>query len=448
VQSTVVDLRIGLDIGTSCSKVAIGDSHWDRFYGVVFAPRAKSVTKYLIPTRFYEPPQAATLHPLDGATPTSNIKLRLVDAVARGSDETDAALDLAIYIALVLQHTFDWYQDNHAQEHRARQPCWWLNIGFPAKRLQNNPKLADLYSRAAKAAIRAVDSGKSITRELVRVCMTTELPPSNTPQRLADERLSFYPEIAAQLAGYTYSPYRSEAPLLLLDVGAGTLDISTLILHKNEGEDVCSFQFCEVAQLGAFRLYQRIHDALRTLSPAQIRSAVSIGEDPGWRIPDCPAGYLLPDAITDSSLQNAYHNARSTFASDCLDVCRANFVAFKRFLDEPFQLQKRRPVAFREKVNFILSGGGSRAGFYLDLFPQRLEQHIINLTCWEVEPYRRRNLGQGLHRIHFMHPARFVADDVGAEDFDRLSVAHGLSMGVETLMRITARESSDKQWGL
>ena len=62
--------------------------------------------------------------PLDGIQPTSNIKLRLVDAVMRGSGESDAALDLAIYIALVLMHTFGWYQDNHANDHRARRPCW------------------------------------------------------------------------------------------------------------------------------------------------------------------------------------------------------------------------------------------------------------------------------------------------------------------------------------
>ena len=45
--------------------------------------------------------------------------------------------------------------------------------------------------------------------------------------------------------------------------------------------------------------------------------------------------------------------------------------------------QDQRPPAFRTKANFILSGGGSRADFYLDLFPKRLEQHIINLTACE-----------------------------------------------------------------
>lgn len=53
---------------------------------------------------------------------------------------------------------------------------------------------------------------------------------------------------------------------------------------------------------------------------------------------------------------------------------------------------------------------------------------------------------KGLQRIHFTQPEKFRAASIGAADFDRLSVAHGLSMGVETLMRITAKEASDPHW--
>jgi hypothetical protein len=71
---------------------------------------------------------------------------------------------------------------------------------------------------------------------------------------------------------------------------------------------------------------------------------------------------------------------------------------------------------------------------------------LTPLTSWEHERYRRRSLNQGLRRIHFAQPRNFVAGGVGVEDFDRLSVAHGLSMGAETLMKITAKEASDRQW--
>jgi hypothetical protein len=123
-----------------------------------------------------------------------------------------------------------------------------------------------------------------------------------------------------------------------------------------------------------------------------------------------------------------------------------NFSAFKTYLDEPFLREHRRPPVFRQQINFVLSGGGSRADFYLDLFPKKLEEELITLTAWEVERHRRRSLGQGLNRIHFTQPDTFHAPGIGAQDFDRLSVAHGLSMGTETLMRITAKEASDRQW--
>jgi hypothetical protein len=97
-------------------------------------------------------------------------------------------------------------------------------------------------------------------------------------------------------------------------------------------------------------------------------------------------------------------------------------------------------------VNFILSGGGSRAAFYRNLFPDHLEERLLNLTSWDPESAVRRSLQQGLQRIYFTQPDKFRASGIAATDFDRLSVAHGLSMGVETLMRITAKEASDQQW--
>jgi len=53
---------------------------------------------------------------------------------------------------------------------------------------------------------------------------------------------------------------------------------------------------------------------------------------------------------------------------------------------------------------------------------------------------------QRLQRIYFTQPEKFRTSTIGATDFDRLTVANGLSVGVETLMRITAKEASDRQW--
>jgi hypothetical protein len=86
--------------------------------------------------------------------------------------------------------------------------------------------------------------------------------------------------------------------------------------------------------------------------------------------------------------------------------------------------------------------------FYRKLFPERLEETVIKsgLTSWKVEPERRKIDGQGFRPRHLMKPEKFIASGVDSNDFDRLSVAHGLSLSSETLLQITAKEMSDRQW--
>jgi hypothetical protein len=445
---SVADLTIGFDLGTSCSKVAVGDSVLGSQYGVPFNTRAHGVAKYLFPTRFYEGADGISLSSGQQAKFVSNLKLRLTEAVENHGDTSGPETDLAIYVALVLKHTLAWYEQHRAGDHRARARCWWLSFGFPAKRVDNNPRLHKTYQRFAGAAIQAVNSGDHITRELIQHYLGGTPLDGDSKQVLSLDRVSFYPEIAAQLAGYVYSRYRTTGPLMLIDVGAGTLDISTLILHQNAHEEVCSFHFCEVAQLGAFRLYEQIHHALATVSPSAVDTLVSIGSDQDWHVPESAGEYLRAISVVTNPMKAAFQSARETFALKCLEKALSNFSAFKQFLDQPFRDADQRPRAFRQNVNIILSGGGSRAIFYRNLFPERLEETVVNsgLTTWKLDSGRRKIDGQGFHPRHLMKPDKFIVSGVESDDFDRLSVAHGLSLSSETLLQITAKEMSDRQW--
>jgi hypothetical protein len=365
-----------------------------------------------------------------------------MDAVEHLTDTSEPETDLAIYLALLLQHAFTGFDQHAAANHRNRALCWWLNVGFPAKRIEGNSRLFASYTRACTAAARAVDADEPICRALIQRCFAPQ-PATNLASRIAPDRIHLYPEIAAQLAGYAYSPYRKDGPLLLIDIGAGTLDVSTLILHRCEGEQICSFHFCEVVQLGAFRLYQETHSALQRIAPASLLPLVSASADPAWLPPASPRDLLVPHAILSPGLQQVFFQTRSAFAERCLDSCHTNFARFKAYLDEPFLVENLRPPVFKKTVNFILSGVGSRAQFYCDLYPDKLEERILNLTDWHPELSGRRKNEQGLQRIYFTQPDKFRAAAIGPTDFDRLSVAHGLSMSVETLMRITAKEASD-----
>jgi len=444
----VVDLTIGFDLGTSCSKISIGDSVLGRQYAVPFNFNHRGIEKYLCPTRFSERNGSVSLSPTADEKIISNLKLRLSDAVENQAATAEPELDLAIYVAIVLTQVLAWYEQERANDHRSRTRCWWLSIGFPAKRVDNNPKLHQAYQRFVAAAIRAVNSGEVINRALVQRCLVDSNANPDKESQLSSERVNFYPEIAAQLAGYAVSRNRVHGPLMLIDVGAGTLDISTLILHQRDQEEFCSFQFCEVAQLGAFRMYQQLHQALAAISPHTVEPMVSIGADQNWRVPESASQYLRSTAVVTSSMKNGFYSARESFADKCLDQALSNFSAFKRYLDKPFREVGERPKAFRKNVHIILSGGGSRVAFYRKLFPDQLEEVVLKsgLTLWNHDPAHRRIHGEGFHIRHLVQPDNFMVSGISSDEFDRLSVAHGLSLSSETILQITAKEMSDRQW--
>ena len=168
---SVADLTIGFDLGTSCSKVAVGDSVLGSQYGVPFNTRAHGVAKYLFPTRFYEGADGISLSSGQQAKFVSNLKLRLTEAVENHGDTSGRKLIWQFTWHFVFKHTLAWYEQHRAGDHRARARCWWLSFGFPAKRVDNNPRLHKTYQRFAGAAIQAVNSGDHITRELIQHCL-------------------------------------------------------------------------------------------------------------------------------------------------------------------------------------------------------------------------------------------------------------------------------------
>ena len=70
------------------------------------------------------------------------------------------------------------------------------------------------------------------------------------------------PEFVAQISGYVHSPQRKRGLHALVDVGGGTLDIVTFIVHKRDGEDVFPFLVPAVSALGTQMLdLNRLVDA-------------------------------------------------------------------------------------------------------------------------------------------------------------------------------------------
>jgi hypothetical protein len=416
-----VDLTLGIDFGTSCTKVVIGDHGWlGQSYAVPVGLGNNGLDRFLRATKVEA-----------GGKVESNLKMRLM--------ENPGSLELrdlvTLYLAGIIRDSIKWFSTEKAARYQSRTESWSLNLGFAAKQIDAGP-LAQAYTEIADLAARLGPSIHPLSLASVRnLRSASEL--DSSLRIIPASRIALYPEIAAQLAGYVNSPYRAQGNLILIDVGAGTLDVSTAILHGNEDEDVVSFHVCEVAPLGALKLLEARLAAIEKVAPGSLQS----------RLEDYQSGTVaVPESVLDildrrrcnQICVRAFEEASKDFGDDAI---RLAIVCASRF--RMLQREAHANTSFDpwpNQLRFFFTGGGSRLAFYRGLFVQgRFEQELSRYTRWKESPEERHRHRQGLRREPL--PAPDDLHGLPAEltsDFDRLSVAHGLAYGCENLMKITA----------
>jgi hypothetical protein len=407
-----VDLVLGVDLGTSCTKVVIGDPGWkDRSFAVPFGT-SKDIANWLFPTRY-------------GAE--TNLKMRLMD-----DPDSEKVRDiLACYLAGVIRHSCSWFVGNSPPDYRRKEICWSLNLGFPEKRVTAST-LAAAYRQVASVAVALASQPEEPSLAVAKRFREGNVQAARVG---SPWRIELYPEIAAQLAGYINSPYRRRGNLILVDVGAGTLDVSTIILHGNAEQDVVSFHFCEVELLGALRLCAARADALSAIDPRCLKFPLEHFQDGSRPVPDA-----LGEMVERSSprLEKAFQSVSSDFADR---VIRAALICLTQFRCSQKEIhQSKNFDPWGSNLRFFLTGGGSRSLFYRRaLADGPLEQALAPFTRWHREAKQRKKDRQGLVLEPLPLPAKLenFPSALRAE-FDRLSVAYGLAYGGENLSRVTS----------
>ncbi len=411
-----IDLVLGIDFGTSCTKVVIGDGRHGKAFPIPFGSPATDLASWLHPTRLGD---------------ETNLKMRLME-----TPDDPAVRDLvACYLATVITSARSWFKENSPGNYSRHNCSWSLNLGFPEKKVRSNSSLALAYRRCAEIALQLVALTGTPTPQMAARFRTgeQEIAPAIPPNRI-----HLYPEIAAQLAGYIKSSYRQRGNLLLIDVGAGTLDVSTLIIHDNQEEDIVSFHVCDVKPLGVLRLYQARAGALNREAGCCATLPVDAFQDGCTAIPDS-TGEMLNSSfpLPTPALKKAFEKATEQFAAEVLGSIHPCLTQF-RVLQRDAHLNTGfdpRPGHLR----FFLTGGGSRADFYREHLVQGpLEQQLWQFTRWDPDPAQRAHLEQGLRLESMSTPRNLVGfPESLSEHFDRLSVAYGLAQGPENLPDIT-----------
>lgn len=399
------EIALGVDFGTSSVKVVIGDSALGKSFAVPFGNH-EGIEKYLLPSRLFQTGSQFSL--AGGSECHRDLKLAFLAA----PQNQDNQVRIVAFLALVIQRARAWLLMRHAQTYRRTQLFWKLSVGLPAAHYQDSnlfKPFAQLCTLAWVAAGQVGPVDETTIVELLRQ------PPSATGSD-QDAEVLVVPEIAAQIYGFVVSTSfdrNAKNIFLMADVGAGTVDASLFHVFPARGGK-WDFEFFTsiVRPHGVSNLHRHRVDwwtgALQeSAAPTELVQQLShfkFQTDQQCQIPTSFANYFA--GIKVNERQGAANPDRD-FYDKMLAQVRGSAL-WRTWKDN---LLPKETLA---GVPFFLSGGGARMKFYSTLTASMMERPT-GFSWLYATP---RALAQ---------PVDLVIDDSAEEDYDRLSVAYGLS---------------------
>lgn len=425
--STTRELTIGLDFGTSCVKVVVTDNTLQQSFAVPFRDLV-GVNNYLLPSRLYEKNNHFSLLS-EGVGDGSQIHRDLKLALLHNSANTDVHRRVTGFFALLIRRVRAWFFEKQAQAYRNVEILWKLVLGLPAESTENIT-LVNLYKSLGLAAWYAAGQTGAITRSLCDLGAATALKDA-----LGDEvEVCVMPELAAQIQGFlTSSQFDLKASNLyvMADVGAGTVDSCLLHVSKTAaGGFIFDLHTTVVEPRGVMNLHRHRMDWwLKEL--AHVKNAECLtGMLENLRVPTEQLK-PLPESFDGyfTGVSTAFTgNERSPDASfrDGLLMQLQGKTAYRAFREG--KLDQSQISAARS----ILCGGGSRMAYYQAL-SKELGKNPSGFRWLTMQP------------MALVLPRNLKATGVPDKDFDRLSVAYGLStMNLEAVRKVQPRARAIK----
>jgi hypothetical protein len=399
------EVVLGLDFGTSCAKVVIGDSALGKAFAVPFC-KADGIRQFLLPSRLYQTGRVFSLG--TGTHTYRDLKLSLLAS----PDDPILQQRVVAFLALVIRRARGWFLLEQAATYTRTGIVWKLAVGLPAAQHHQTP-LSRLFERLSFVAWTVAGAPTEVTDTAIASLLGEDTVAGTTGD---DVEVTVVPEIAAQIYGFVASnSFDKKAPniYLMADVGSGTVDSSLFHVKQGKGGR-WDFEFYTsvVEPNGVSNLHRyRVNWWSEALAKAGA---------PQELINELAASKL----ITDQQLSTP-----ESFR-DYFDGVQAKFRDPMKTPDEDFfnlrvlsQVQGKTlwrtwkdnllPQSSLANVPFFMCGGGVRMGYYRELEP-RLDDmpgySWLRAECWVM----------GV-------PDDLVADGVAEAEYDRLSVAYGLS---------------------
>ncbi|MDY6826624.1 MAG: hypothetical protein SVV67_05540 [Bacillota bacterium] len=415
-QNGECELNIGLDFGTSSSKMVIQapDLPGQPSYAINFGEYSSEVSPYLQPTILWLSADGVCyLDHHDNTKKIRNIKLKLFldndecnggSASVSQNDNIEALA--ACYLALVLRYSRRWFLETKQDLlcHFERF-IWNFNMGVPSPCIEDNEENR-IFRRVGKVA------WKLSTLKESQITITQagiELSQVNDPEYWDNDEdfscdFEIIPEVAAGAIGYALSDLRQNGLHIMIDIGASTLDVCSFKLDKKEGSNRYSLFLSDVQYLGTIGLYDSLINEPRNVYEKHAIT-LSATHDPMTPIPKEANHYLLPKEEIVAALKEVQESYKKEFLTTIRRVI--NQTRLRRDPNATVWRNGRLPV--------ILIGGGCKMEF--------LYKAVEELDDWLKGLVRN----DGIRFLSPPIPEQLVDSEEYADDYHYLAVSWGLS---------------------
>jgi len=401
-QSDPSELVIGLDFGTSSVKVVIGDRDREIAYAVPFFDET-GLSSFLLPSRVWLDSDGYSL--VETGHSIRDLKLKMVER----SCSTEIFSHSAAFLALVIRHARNWLFSEKADTYRQTHIYWSLALGLPAENYADKT-LDERFKKLASAAwILSRTKNKSISLQQVQdVCANI------FNESLEDVEIDVVPELTAQVYGFLNSTRfdpDGKNIFMLVDVGAGTVDSSIFHAKRGKGKKL---EFEYFSNFVEFNGVENLHtDRVKWLKAVLPMEKFPLDVSRFIKQMELFIDFL--DGIPES-LNDYFSGLKFTFSTP-EDSPDESFFSRVKLQVLNKTLKQAKPYVESEQefagIPLFLCGGGSRMKFYKRLETE-LKSHP-NANWFRFIPSQLEI------------PEILSVPGVSANDFDRLSVAFGLS---------------------
>lgn len=399
------EVVLGLDFGTSCVKVVIGDSALGKAFATPFC-KAEGIAKFLLPSRLC---QTGRVFSLEAGTHTyRDLKLSLL------ASPGDVVLQQRVvaFLALVVRRARGWLLTEHASAYKRTAIAWKLAVGLPTAQ-HHQSALSSLFERLSLAAWAVSVVPAEVTDAAIQTLLGGD---TAIDESALGVEVSVVPEIAAQIYGFVASnSFDKKAPniFLMADVGSGTVDSSLFQVKSGKGGR-WDFEFYTsvVEPNGVSNLHRhRVNWWTEALT--------SVGA-PRALIDELVASKLITDQqrSTPESFLDYFKGVDAKFL-DATKTPDAEFFDHRVLTQVQGKTLWRTwgdgllPQSSLTNIPFFMCGGGVRMRYY-----QQLDKQLTSMSGYSWL--------KAVCRVMAV-PDDLVADGVVEGEYDRLSVAYGLS---------------------